>query len=323
MPHNGCPHQCSFCNQRGITGQNVQPTPNDVAAAIETAIKSGVDTQNTEIAFFGGSFTAIDRDYMVSLLDAAKPYIKEFYGIRCSTRPDAINREILDLLKSYGVTSIELGAQSMCDDVLLKNERGHSSTDVVKSSNLIKDYGISLGLQMMTGLYGSDIEKDYYTAEKIAELCPDTVRIYPTITMKNTRLEDLYKSGKYVPYNEEETISVCAHILNLFYSKDINVIRVGLHYSKDLTDNKIAGYYHPAFREICESRIFYNKLLESLSNSCNKGDYTVYVGQKFLSKAVGQKKSNIIRLREKGYNIKFVPDDNIKDFDFLIDKLLI
>ncbi|MCH5202609.1 MAG: radical SAM protein [Oscillospiraceae bacterium] len=318
VPHNGCPHQCTFCNQKNITGQQSQPTPIDVKNAIKTAIISGADTSNTEIAFFGGSFTAIDREYMISLLDATRPYIKDFYGIRCSTRPDAVDGEILKILKSYGVTSIELGAQSMCDDVLGLNERGHTANDVIKASRLIQSYGISLGLQMMTGLYGSNIRKDYYTAQKIIELNPDTVRIYPTITLKNTPLEILYNDGSYTPCDRETTINCCSEILQMFYDSNINVIRVGLHYSDELKDNYIAGFYHPAFRELCESRMFYRSLLNNLNKNYQKGNYEILVGNKFISKAIGQKKENTNKLKDKGYIVKFISTDNIEDFSYII-----
>lgn len=317
MPHNGCPHQCVFCNQKNITGHSYQPTKDDVVSAIETAINSGVDKKNTEIAFFGGSFTAIDRDYMVSLLNATKPYINDFYGIRLSTRPDAIDDKVLTLLKSYGVTSIELGAQSMCDDVLSLNERGHNATDVVNASNLIKKYNISLGLQMMIGLYGSTPERDIETAEKLISLSPDTVRIYPTITMKDTLLEKYYNDKKYVSYSKETTINTCAKILKMFYDKEINVIRVGLHYSDELVNTSVAGFYHPAFRELCESKMFLDMLINEIKKY-PQGEFSVIVGNKFISKAIGQKKANIKVLKELGYIVTFKQSNTLKDFQFII-----
>ena len=170
VPHNGCPQQCSFCNQKTITGQAYQPTAKDVDEAVQKALrKKGYEF---EIAFFGGSFTAIDRAYMTELLDAAEPYVKSgaVKGIRISTRPDYIDDEILTLLKAKGVTAIELGAQSMDDEVLSANMRGHTAEDVVNASTLIKSYGFELGLQMMTGLYLDTDEKDIETARKIIEL---------------------------------------------------------------------------------------------------------------------------------------------------------
>ena len=308
-----------FCNQSNITGQTCQPTADDVVSAIETALKGGVDTKNTEIAFFGGSFTAIDREYMVSLLDATKPYIQNFYGIRCSTRPDAIDRDILSLLKEYKVTSIELGAQSMYDRVLEMNERGHTSSDVERASQLIKANGFSLGLQMMTGMYGSTPDLDLYTAKKLISLNPDTVRVYPTITMKNTPLATLYEKEEYLPYDEETTVDVCAKVLSLFFKNNIDVIRVGLHYSDDLVNNRIAGYYHPAFREICESKIFFNSAYKEIKKY-PKGKYTVFVAKGFVSKAVGQKKSNINKFSELGYDVKIRENPELKDYEFIIEE---
>ncbi|MBQ3903792.1 MAG: radical SAM protein, partial [Eubacterium sp.] len=199
VPHNGCPQQCSFCNQKTITGQAYQPTAKDVDEAVQKALRK--KGYKFEIAFFGGSFTAIDRAYMTELLDAAEPYVKSgaVSGIRISTRPDYIDDEILTLLKSKGVTAIELGAQSMDDEVLSANLRGHTAADVVNASKLIKSYGFELGLQMMTGLYLDTDEKDIETARKIIELKPETVRIYPTVVLKGTYLEELYDGKAYRP----------------------------------------------------------------------------------------------------------------------------
>ena len=188
VPHKGCPNDCSFCNQRAISGQTVPATPKDVENAVKIAIEYNVDPKNTEIAFFGGSFTAIERDYMLSLLTAAKHFLDtyNFKGIRISTRPDYINKDILLILKNYGVTAIELGAQSMDDQVLKANMRGHTSAQVAEASQLIKSYGFELGLQMMTGLYKDSDTAAISTAKQIIKIKPDTVRIYPTIVLKDT-----------------------------------------------------------------------------------------------------------------------------------------
>ena len=224
---------------------------------MEKALSSGgIDAKKSEIAFFGGSFTAIDRDYMLTLLDAAKPYLKDFGGIRVSTRPDNIDEEILCLLKEAGVTAIELGAQSMNDDVLRLNDRGHDSDAVRKSSELIKKFSFSLGLQMMTGLYGSSDKTDLETAREFIALSPDTVRIYPTVILKNTKLEELFVSGDYIPDTLEETVNLCSQLISMFEDNNISVIRVGLHSSETVEGSMLAGGYHPALRELCENRIF-------------------------------------------------------------------
>lgn len=273
---------------------------------------------NAEIAFFGGSFTAIDREYMLELLDATKDYIDKFKGIRISTRPDYINDEILMLLKKYKVTSIELGAQSMCDDVLNNNKRGHSAQDVIDASKLIKSYGFSLGLQMMTGLYKSDDEKDLITAEKFIEIKPDTVRIYPTIVMKNTDLHRLYEAGEYVNSDLESTVNLCAKLITMFEENDINVIRVGLHHSESLTDNSICGPYHPSFRELCESKIMFNKLYDMLLSEKVKSDITVFVSKTSVSKMIGNKRSNLEKFKELGYNLTIIQDDSLVGRDIVL-----
>ena len=317
VPHNGCPNACTFCNQREITGQSYQPTPQDVINAVNIA-RQYSDTKNTEIAFFGGSFTAIPRDYMLSLLQAAYPFVKsgEFYGIRLSTRPDCIDCEILDILKSYGVTAVELGTQSMCDDVLIANKRGHTAQDSVDASLLIKKYGFSLGLQMMTGLYKSNDEKDLYTARKIAELQPDTVRIYPTIVMRGTELYDLYQNGSYTPQTLETAIPLCAELLQFFEEKHINVIRLGLHDSDSLKQNMTAGAYHPAFRELCESEIIFKKTLSLLSaHGITDGKVKFAVNPKSISRFIGQKKCNLQKLADMAITPIIIQDSSLSKYD--------
>lgn len=208
VPHVGCPHTCSFCNQRSISGTTVLPTARDIEKGCRQALTEITDREHTEIAFFGGSFTAIPRDYMLSLLKAAEPFCQEgmFSGIRISTRPDCISREMLELLREHHVTAIELGVQSLNDCVLALNERGHTAADVANAVPLIKAYGFSLGLQMMTGLYGDSKESTYRTAEKIIAYRPDTVRIYPTVVIKGTKLCEWYESGVYLPPTLAESV---------------------------------------------------------------------------------------------------------------------
>ena len=287
-------------------GQAYQPTADDVRKTLEQAVVDlGDRTQNAEIAFFGGSFTAIDKSYMTELLDATKGYIQKFKGIRLSTRPNCVDNEVLEILKSYNVTSIELGAQSMDEKVLELNERGHTAKDVINASKLIREYGISLGLQMMTGLYGSDFYKDIYTADEFIKLRPDTVRIYPTVIMKDTKLAQLYLSGKFKPYSLEESVNLCSELLLKFEKENIAVIRLGLHYSDSLIDNSYGDNYHPAFKELCENKIFFNKTLFELEKypDKEKKDFIVFVNSKSLSKFIGQKKCNIEKLENLGYHI--------------------
>lgn len=280
----------------------------------------GENTKYTEIAFFGGSFTAIDRDYMLSLLNATRNYIDKFKGIRISTRPDCINDEILEILKSYNVTSIELGAQSMDDVVLNANNRGHSALDVIKSSKLIKKYGFSLGLQMMIGLYMSDVQKDIETAKAFIALKPDTVRIYPTVIMKNTDLAKYYLDKTYIPYTLEQSVNLCAKLIVMFENAEIKIIRLGLHYSDSLVTNSYGDNYHPAFKELCESKIFFDKFI-GIVNKCNvnKENFKVFINSRSLSKFLGQKKSNYNSLLNMGYRFEIEFDDTLNKYDLYIN----
>ena len=317
VPDEGCPHRCSFCNQKTISGKTKRLTVEDIDSAVETALESA-DCNKGEIAFFGGSFTAIDREYMITLLKRAKMYIDKglFAGIRISTRPDCISREILDILKFYGVTSIELGCQSMSDEVLKLNNRGHSSVDVIKSAKLIKEYGFEFGVQMMTGLYGDSRFTAIKTAEKLIALSPDTARIYPTVVLENTELERLYRVGEYTPQTVDEAADICSELLLMFNNADIRVIRVGLHSGGNVEEGYVAGAYHPAFREICESRIYLRKVLDEIKRqNIKEGEITVTVGNSFVSMMSGQKKANTEKLREMGYKLKIKQDSKLKKYE--------
>lgn len=262
-----------------------------------------------EIAFFGGSFTAIERGYMESLLTAANRAIRKFpvyTGIRCSTRPDCVDEKIVSVLKKYGVTAVELGAQSMSNEVLSANDRGHIAEDVRQAARIIRESGIELGLQMMTGLYRDTPENCLYTADEFIKLRPKTVRIYPTVILRNTKLGELFESGEYKSFSFEETVDLCAKLHRKFTENGVLIIRMGLHASPEIERDMLGGVYHPALREIVESRIFLEDLKRRLLG-VKKGKHLVYTDPKNISKAVGQKKSNINALAELGYEIEFKP----------------
>ena len=298
-------------------------TVKDVEDAVKTAIEYNVQPENTEIAFFGGSFTAIEREDMLSLLTAAKHFLDvyKFKGIRVSTRPDCINKDILETLKSYGVTAIELGAQSMNDEVLSANHRGHTAENVKNASRLIKEYGFELGLQMMTGLYKSDFEKDLNTAFEIIKIKPDTVRIYPTVVLKNTHLAYLQEKGEYIAPNAEESAPFCAQLLETFESNGIKVIKLGLHSSETVEGDMVGGAYHPAFRELCEGHIYLQKTLEKLESKDKNQEYVIYVNKKVLSKAKGQQKRNEKALKNKGFHCIIKGKENLEEFDIEVEVL--
>jgi len=314
IPHQGCKNECSFCNQKTISGTNSPPTKEDVFDVLSKATEQIGDKSATEIAFFGGSFTAIDRDYMLDLLETANKFVGEnkFYGIRVSTRPDAISQEILDILKSYNVTSIELGAQSMDDFVLKSNNRGHSAKEVYEASSLIKKSGIQLGLQMMVGLYNDNIDGAFFTASEIIKIKPDTVRIYPTVILKHTKLEKLYTSGEYKTIELEHAILICARLLEMFSANGIKVIKLGLHASVDVERDMVGGIYHPAFKELCEGEIFFKKALRKMEQ-LHSENVEIFTSKSNTSKMVGHKKRNIDRFKSLGYNVHVAVDEAMSD----------
>lgn len=312
IPHIGCPHRCSFCDQRSISGAAHAPTAREVGELLEgQAAHLRSKEMTAEIAFFGGSFTAVPEDYMKSLLECAAAavdrYPEVYSGIRCSTRPDCIDEDILSVLCSYGMTAVELGAQSMSDEVLSANERGHTAEDVRRASRLIKQSGISLGLQMMTGLYGDTEEYVRKTCSEFIELQPDTVRVYPTVILKGTRLGRLYESGEYRSFGFEQTVELCAELLRRFSAAGIRVIRMGLHASADVERDMLGGVYHPAFRETVESRVFLRDA-ERLLGGLPQGKYLLYTDPRNISRLTGQKRCNIAALAELGYDVRIRPE---------------
>ena len=323
VPHSGCPHDCSFCNQRRISGQIEQPSTLDVQAIAREGLKTlGVLARESELAFFGGSFTAIEPELMVSLLESAAPFVGEngFKGIRISTRPDAIDEERLLILKKYNITAIELGAQSMDDGVLLLNRRGHTAADVINAARLIKSSGFELGLQMMTGLYGDTQQGTLKTAIEIAKLEPKTVRIYPTIVLEGTLLAELYHKGEYLPQSLEDAVSLCAQLLEYFFLQGIKVIRLGLHASEGIENGRISGPWHPAFRELCENYIYFKRARAALHGI--KADSAVLqVAQGARSKLTGQHRCNIVALeKEFKLHLSIIEGKDIPIYDVVVKK---
>lgn len=316
IPHVGCPHQCSFCDQRTISGAQHLPDGDEVRAVCEKALAEVRSPEDTEIAFFGGSFTAIPRDYMTELLDAAKDFVGagKFRGIRCSTRPDCIDFDVLGILARSGVTAIELGAQSMSGRVLEMNERGHSAEDVENAAAMIKQWGFELGLQMMIGLYGSTREDELLTMQKIAEIRPDTVRIYPTVILRGTRLAELLESGEYVPMSFDEVVDIAASGLVMFEGSGIRVIKCGLHASEFVERDMVGGFYHPAFRELCEGMIYRYNMSFQIEQSAGGDRFVFAVAPSCISKAVGQKKSNIEFFARRGIHIQVIGDGSVPKY---------
>ena len=299
VPHLGCPNDCVFCNQRRISGAQEPAGVETVKNAIESAAALPRVGAKRQLAFYGGSFTAIPVCQQEALLGAAKEYLDrgEIDAIRLSTRPDAIDGAVLARLKKYGVETIELGAQSMCEEVLLLSGRGHTAKDVADASKQIKAAGFRLILQMMTGLPGDSVERTVDTAKKIIALQPDGVRIYPTVIVRDTALFDLWQAGEYKEHTVADAVEYCAAIVPLFNAADIPVIRLGLNPTDELSGGAAAGgAYHPALGELVKSRLMLDKMRAALVGVQAGSRVTLGVNKSRISQAVGQHRGNVSRL---------------------------
>ncbi|MGE5751882.1 MAG: elongator complex protein 3 [Nitrospirota bacterium] len=318
IPHLGCPHQCVFCNQKKITGQNKPLDASRLPQTITEYLKN--DTSNTpkQIAFYGGSFTALPQDTQKSFLEAVRPFIQsgQIRSIRLSTRPDCISRRVLDLLSEYHVETIELGAQSMDDRVLTLSGRGHTEADTVNAVTLLGEYSFTVGIQLMPGLPGDSARGFLNTVNKTIALKPDFVRLYPTLVIKDTPLEDLYHTGRYAPLSFVEAVSLCRDALTRFEQKGIEVVRIGLQSTEELRKpgTIVAGPYHPSFRQHVESSIFLDKMRAVLAGKTFlEHKAVILVNPSDISASIGQKRSNIGILK-KEFSIRdiiILPDHNI------------
>lgn len=301
VPHKGCPNDCVFCNQKTITGKS-DMTPEIAAKYIEKCIKTIPENAKCQIAFFGGSFTAVEKTLQEEFLKTAFPYVKSgaVSGIRVSTRPDCIDKENLKLLKNYGTEAIELGVQSTDDNVLRLANRGHTFEDVKNAVKIIKEFGgFELGLQMMTGLLGDTYEKTVKTAQDIIDLGADTTRIYPTLVIRGSRLAQMYEKGEYEPISVKEAVLRCAAVYEMFLKANMRVLRIGLMSSEEIRENSgsvLAGPVCSNFGERVYSKIFLNKFEKCRDG---KSELCVAVNPKDISKAVGNKKENIRYFKEK------------------------
>lgn len=308
VPHEGCPHNCVFCNQNTITGVTNAVNAEYTRSIIEEYIKT-IPNKNAviEVSFFGGTFTAIDIKKQKELLKVAKEYkdngIVKY--IHLSTRPDYIDDKILTNLKNYSVDVIELGIQSLDKEVLLKAGRGHSESDALKASKLIKEYGFTLGHQIMLGLPGDNFEKDTETARKSIEMKPDICRIYPSLVIKDTPMEKMYREGIYKPYTLDECIDICKVIYGMYTAHDINVIRVGLQPTKEINKggDLIAGPFHPAVRELVEGSIINDMIFEYIKD-INSSEVEIIINEKDISKLYANKKQFFYDKKQELVNTK-------------------
>lgn len=316
IPFLGCPHDCAFCNQVKITNYKDNINKENTIRQINQYLSYFPKNENLkEIAFFGGSFTGLDEKVMISYLEIALNYKKKgiIDRIRLSTRPDYINNSILDILKKYEVDVIELGIQSLDNEILNANERGHSKEDSIMASKLIKDYGFKLGHQIMPGLYKDSFDKAIKTGLESIKMNPDMVRIYPTLVIKDTKLEKLYKEGLYKPLSLDEAIEISSRLYMIYSYKKIPVIRIGLQPTENINEKKdvVAGPFHPSIRQLVETNIHKIYLEELINKYGLKNKIKIHISNREISIIAGNKKANKNYFYKKyGLVINFENDEN-------------
>ncbi|MDI3311937.1 MAG: radical SAM protein [Thermoanaerobacterium sp.] len=325
VPHLGCPYKCVFCNQDEITGLKSKVNEEYIERTIEDYLKTIPQNAHIEVSFYGGSFTGIPLEIQKKFLSITQKYLilGSIDAIRLSTRPDYIDEVILDNLRRYGVSIVELGVQSMDNEVLLKSHRGHSVDDVYRASKLIKEHGFTLGLQIMIGLPGDNRQKLLETADKIISLKPAFVRIYPTLVLKGTYLEKMYNNGLYTPINLEDAVEMSKELYIKFKKNGIDVIRIGLQATDDININKdvVAGPFHPAFGQLVKSSIYKDVVEHILKNNDIKNcTVFIYINPRSVSTLVGHKKRNKVYLESK-YEIKIniIQVDDVKEDSVLVE----
>ena len=323
VPHLGCPNDCIFCNQKSISGQKKAMTKEEAKKIIEEHLKSiSNEDAEVEIAFFGGSFTAIEEEKQEELLKVAYEYVKDgkVESIRISTRPDCIDKKTLKRLKKYKVKTIELGVQSANNYILQRSNRGHTFEDVKKASKMIRWNGFRLGHQMMVGLPDSTRIDEINTAKALIKLKPKMVRIYPVLVVKNTELEKELNEGVYEPLTVVQAVEICKELVNMFNQKHIEVIRVGLQNTDEIADPNtknsevVAGPYHPAFRQLVESSLWYDAVVGKIKRlNVKVKEVEVTVNPIDANNVIGHKKENVIKLKDT-YDVDLVlkQDENIK-----------
>lgn len=333
IPHIGCNNLCVFCNQNIITARHGMPDETQVKETIELWLSTLQDRhgmKTVEVAFFGGSFTAIDTELQKKYLSVAKKYkdSKLIDKIHLSTRPDAIDDEIINILKNADVDIVELGVQSFDDEVLRLSRRGHTSNDVFRSVKLLKNANIDFGIQLMIGLPGDNEVKAIKSAEIAAALNPQVSRLYPTVVLPDTKLMEMLKSGEYKALSESEAIEITKKMYKILHNANIDIIRVGLKSTDLLTNNLLPICdFHPAFRQLVESEIAWNVILQRIKelnlNENSIGTLVLYANPGSFSNLIGHKGSNKKKLLKILPNMKleFIASKEIVKGEYEIKRI--
>ena len=323
VPHLGCPNDCIFCNQKSISGQKKNITKEETKKIIDDYLENiKEENARNRNSIFWRKFYSNRKEKQEELLKVAYEYIEngKVESIRISTRPDAIDKEELKMLKKYKVKTIELGVQSANDYILKRANRGHTFADVKKASKMIRWNGFRLGHQMMVGLPESTRIDEINTAKALVKLKPKMIRIYPVLVVKNTKLEEEYNQGIYEPLSIVQAVEVCKDIVRIFANKNIDIIRIGLQNTDEITDPNndksevVAGPYHPAFRQLVESAMWYDAIVGKIKKlNVKVKEVEVTVNPIDANNVIGHKKENILKLKDT-YDVDLIlkQDEDIK-----------
>jgi histone acetyltransferase (RNA polymerase elongator complex component) len=314
ISHRGCPHRCVFCDQDKISGGGGR-LPS--GAEIRDTISSRLDANGmrpVEVAFYGGTFTSLSKEEQRGLLDPLQPLIGSggVSSVRISTRPDAINGEISGFLAEMGVGTVELGCQSMDDEVLEHSGRGHTAMHTVEASMDLKSAGLSVGIQLMPGLPGDTMEKSMASLDSALALEPDFLRIYPAVVIEGTGLADLYREGRYQPMELEDAVQLCKVMLHRARAAGFRVVRMGLQASPELDSpgTVLAGPYHPAFRQLVEAELCYDLLVQLIRELPGIDRVSISCAPSRISDVIGHRRGNLQRLwAEHGVEVAAVRGD--------------
>ena len=302
IPHRGCPHQCLFCNQNAITGRTADGVPQEIERTITTWLTRSHSRTGVQVAFYGGSFTCLPEGKQEQMLGAVQPFLRrgDVHCIRLSTRPDCVDSESCAFLKRMGVAIVELGLQSLDDDVLLRSRRGHTAEDCRRAVRVLKEAGIEVGVQLMPGLPGESGPSFFNGVRAVIDLAPAFVRLYPALVVNHSGLAEMYRLGDYRPLSLNRAVALCRRAKELFVRAGIRVVRVGLQPSATLEQELLAGPYHPAFGELVAARDWFRRIRALFAGSPAEGKLTVQISERDLSAFLGPKRMNMQRLAQLG-----------------------
>ncbi len=306
IPHQGCPHQCVFCNQSVITGKHERVIADEIDRLIQEYLPFKGRRKRVEFAFFGGNFLGLSPHRICQLLDRVQPYVEKglVHGIRCSTRPDTVTRDALELVRPYGLELVELGVQSLDDDVLAASERGHTREDTLKALDLLKSEHLKIGVQVMVGLPGDTLDRALETARVLAGRTPDLARIYPLLVLAGSKMAKWYAQGQYTPLSLDDAVGQVKEMFKVFCKAGIPVVRMGLQAGEMMSDGSqmLAGPWHPAFGHLVYSAFMFDQVceaIEALPQIHPTGTIQLQVASRSLSRLQGDKKVNLQRLAER------------------------